>query len=126
MIQYKYVILSTCSTPNQVETNGLITFGRQVLSSTPETFPTENADIFWSYIVAPFWSDANTSTNGSVYWEIHIVEQSAAMLNQVSNLVQSQYPESQFSGTWMLVATWKDVLSPTLTMVSSTTKGLLT
>ena len=54
------------------------------------------------------------------------MEQSAAMLNQVSNLVQSQYPESQFSGTWMLVATWKDVLSPTLTMVSSTTKGLLT
>jgi hypothetical protein len=99
-----------------VDTNGLITFGRQVLGSTPETFPTENADIFWSYIVAPFWSDADTSTNGSVYWEIHTVEQSAAMINQVSNLVQSQYPESQFSGTWMLVATWKDVLSPTLTM----------
>lgn len=46
------------------------------------------------------------------------MDQSASMLSDVSNLIQSQYSDSQFSGTWMLVATWKNVVSPTLTMVS--------
>ena len=67
--------------------------------------------------MAPFWSDVDTTVNGTVYWEVHS-DLSASMLDDVSELVRSQQPDTQFSGTWMLIATWKDVVSPTLTFVS--------
>ena len=86
-------------------------------SSSSQPFPTASADIFWSFIAAPFWSDVNILENGSVYWEVLGQGGSAATLSDVSNLIRSQYNEVQFSGTSMVVATWQDVVSPSLTMV---------
>lgn len=84
---------------------------------SPQPFPTDSADIFWSFIAAPFWSDVNLLENSSVYWEIRGTDDSNIALSEVSDLIRSQYTELQFTATWMLVATWQDVVSPSLTTV---------
>lgn len=101
----------------QVSSNGLISFGRPVTDDSPQPFPTDSADIFWSFIAAPFWSDVNLLENSSVYWEIRGTDDSNIALSEVSDLIRSQYIELQFTATWMLVATWQDVVSPSLTTV---------
>ena len=83
-------------------------------NASPEPFPTSTADVFWSYIAAPFWSDISTTTSGSVSWELI---NSDDTLRQVSNLIQAQTGDNYFSGTWMLVAYWENVLLPNTNMV---------
>lgn len=101
--------------PNiQVSTNGLISFGRSVSNPSPEPFPTSTADVFWSYIAAPFWSNISTTTSGSVSWELI---NSDDTLTLVSNLIQAEVGDNYFSGMWMLVAYWENVQSPNTNMV---------
>ena len=97
----------------------MISFGRPVISPASGPFPTDSPDIFWSYIAAPFWSDVNTTVNGTISWEIHRTIESPVILSDVSNLIRSKFIQTPFSGTWMLVATWRNVESPSMTIVSS-------
>ena len=62
------------------------------------------------YIVAPFWSDIDTRTEGSISYEIHTNKTSLSLLQHVSRFIQ-QKEQNQFSATWMLVAEWSSVLS---------------
>ena len=96
----------------QVGTNGLITFGRSFGGSTPEVFPSTNADVFWRYIVAPFWADFDSISNGAVSYAIYTNENSSSLLNDVSQLIQSETNDGDFVGSWMLVGYWENLPSP--------------
>ena len=93
----------------QVSTNGLITFGSFRLNSEPERFPTADADTFWTFIVAPFWADFDTTVGGTVLWEIHNSTNSLDLLMQVDNFIRDEYGDADYTGTWMLVAFWENV-----------------
>ena len=90
----------------QVTNDGYFSFGRPVtccpdlsLSSTVRS----------NYIVAPFASDTNiASGTGSVSYEVHNMTTSPGLLSKVNKYIQ-QSEQVRFSGTWMLVAEWKDV-----------------
>jgi len=89
----------------QVSTNGLISFGRSFKSHSPHLFPETD---FYNYLVAPFWSD-NDITNGvgEVSYQTYNNSQSEA-LTYVSTYIKQQH-QVNFSGTWMLIAEWKNV-----------------
>lgn len=63
------------------------------------------------YMIAPYWSDINTRSIGSVSYEVHSNQTSLLLLHKVSKFIR-QKEQSQFSGTWMLVAEWNSVPSP--------------
>jgi hypothetical protein len=93
----------------QVATNGYFSFGQKRTSlETPAPF--SGSDTL-EYIVAPYWSDINTRSVGSVSYEIHTNQTSLSLLHKVSKYIREK-EENQFSGTWMLVAEWNSVSRP--------------
>lgn len=87
----------------------MISFGRYVFESTdPALFPTTSPDIFWSYVVAPFWANFNATQYGNVSWEIHDISQSPDLLNQVNNFIQVD-EGINFTGTWMMIGFWEEL-----------------
>ncbi len=86
----------------QVSTNGIISFGRPFPYHSPHLFPGT------SYLVAPFWTDNDiTKGVGEVSYQVYDNCQSES-LSWVSTYI-SQQQQLNFSGTWMLVAEWRDV-----------------
>ena len=88
----------------QVGTNGLITFGEpnDANDGGPEPFPVS----YWTYAVAPFWQQFNTTGEGRVLWRI--VNDSDS-LDMVNTLIKGEYGDTDFDGFWMLVASWENV-----------------
>ncbi len=69
------------------------------------------ATYFPTYIVAPFWTDIDTSTgDGQVNYEVFdsAVSSSTVKLEEVSSFVSAK-EGTEFSGSWMLVAEWSKV-----------------
>lgn len=93
----------------QVSTNGLVSFGRPFTDRDPETFPSDTSDVFWRYIAAAFWADWLTLTSGNVSWELHTALSSRSLLEEVDDLIQREYGDTNFTGSWMLVAFWENV-----------------
>lgn len=100
---YNHVFLS------QVSTNGLVSFGRPFTSRDPTTFPATTSDVFWRYIAAIFWADWLTIGSGKVSWELHTANSSQSLLEQVDDLIQREYGDTNFTGSWMLVTSWENV-----------------
>ena len=94
-----------------MSTNGLVSFGRAFTSSSPELFPSTESNIFWRYIAAIFWADWDTTNSGVVSWELHTSSESELLVNQVDTLIQMEYGDTNFTGLWMLVASWENVTS---------------
>lgn len=97
----------------QVGTNGVLSFREPFTPFTPILFPSESANIFNSYVLAPFWSDVDNSVGtGRIFYEVHRRANSNTnsnfLLEQVSDFI-SNYTGDDFSGTWMLVAQWDHV-----------------
>ena len=85
--------------------NGIISFGRPFPSHSPNLFPGTS---FYNYLVSPFWSDNDITNNvGEVSYQIYNESQSEA-LTFISTYINQQQ-QVQFTGTWMLVAEWKNV-----------------
>ena len=95
----------TTSEHVQVNSNGYLSFGRSVTSSTPYLFP-KSED--YTYMVAPFWTNQDTRLEGEVSFEAHNASRSDQLLRQVSNYINNNI-ENSFSGTWMVVAEWNGV-----------------
>ena len=106
--------------PLQVGTNGYFSFGTRQTVYSPSLFsPTSTPN----YLVAPFWADIDTNVHGSISYEVHNTSagsSSTALLNRVSTFISNQQ-STQFSGTWMLVASWYQVspVDGTSSVVSS-------
>ena len=86
----------------KVGTNGAITFGDTIGDDAdiPELFPPS----IWTYMVAPFWQNVNTTDKGRVVWDI--LDHS---LESVNTLIKDEQGDTHFNGLWMLVASWEDV-----------------
>ena len=50
----------------QVGDNGVISFGKPFLFYQPQQFPTINANIRNSFVVAPFWADVDNRKSGKI------------------------------------------------------------
>ena len=68
--------------------------------------------------MAPFWADFDTSTHGTVSWEIHDRQNSPALMSMVDNFIGDEYGDEIFEGSWMLVAFWENMKPSGLTAVS--------
>ena len=99
---------SECTTQQQVSTNGLVSFGRSISSADPQLFPTSTPEVYWSYILAPFWADLDTTEGGMVSWELHDMSHSPQLLDTVNTFIQT-LNDVNFTGSWMLVTFWEDV-----------------
>ena len=62
------------------------------------------------YIVAPFWADHDTSVGGQVSFEVHNSSSGTptALLTRVNAYIRQQL-QTDFRGTWMLIAEWREV-----------------
>ena len=80
---------------NQVCIDGFILLG--VKDSFPPPF-----------FVAPYFS-VSLYHVGKVSYEVHTTTTSMSLLSKVNSLID-EHMQTQFSGEWMLVAEWKDVV----------------
>ena len=79
---------------------------RPFTDNSPSAFPTNDPEVYWEYLAAPFWSNSDLRQEGSVTWEIHT---SDVQTNNVSNFIQDEYGDTVFNGTWMMVVQWKNL-----------------
>lgn len=92
----------------QVGTNGFISFGREFNFTNVALFPSTSAGIYFSYVVAPFWSDIDTRLAGKVTYSVH--DSNSTILESVNNYIRRRLQDnSNFRGVWALVATWENV-----------------
>ena len=95
----------------QVGVNGIISFDREFSLNSPENFPSTDGKVFYSYLVAPYWSDIDTRREGRVRYESYYLGDSIAsdrQLNTVNDFIQTE-EDSDFQGNWMMLASWEDV-----------------
>ena len=86
-------------------TYGYLSFGGSYIEYTPELFP-EGGQL----LVAPFWADIDVTRGvGDIRYEVHTTSSTGSFLTDVSDFI-SNVTESQFTGHWMLLVEWKDVL----------------
>ena len=59
-------------------------------------------------LVAPFFSDIDTSKGtGTISYEIHTLRKSEALFTDINAIINDQM-DTEFSGTWLLLAEWKN------------------
>ena len=95
----------------QVGTNGIFSFGRDFRQDLPAQFPSLDADVYFSYLVAPYWSNIDTRLDGQVNYEVHVAGESSisdSYLGRVSAFIDAEL-DTGFVGNWMVVATWDGV-----------------
>ena len=88
----------------QIGTNGVISFHQPFTHHEPSLFPSDLTFISSAFLLAPFWSDIDISVYGSIFYEVHR-EADSSLITQVNHFI-SNHTESNFTGTWMLVAQW--------------------
>ena len=95
----------------------MISFQEGFAHHLPNHFPSELTFISSAFLLAPFWSDIDTMLYGSILYEVH--DQSNSMLlSQVNDFI-SNYTESTFDGTWMLVVQWDEVIHHSVAAMTS-------
>lgn len=94
----------------QVVSDGYFSFGATpYVASRTAPFSTS---YYPTYLVAPFWSDTDTSAgrSGKVFYEVFDSAMTSSRMNLelVSSFI-TQQTGMEFSGTWMLLAEWSKV-----------------
>ena len=88
----------------QVNTNGLLSFGRQGRFNVPQLFP---ASAGYNYLVAPLWVNIDISNRvGEISYEVHSFNSS--YVRSISTFI-SQNQQVRFNASWMLVVEWNSV-----------------
>jgi len=87
-----------------VDTNGLISFLREVSQFTPDAFPLAGD----RRLVAAFWADVDTRQNqGRVYYR---ETTDSAILQRATDDVRRSFVKlTRFTATWVFVASWNRV-----------------
>ena len=96
--------------------NGFFSFGRRVAASSSENFPDRTNSTH--NIVAPFWANQDTHTEGQVSYEVHNPSTSNQLLLQVSLFI-TQIMNNDFLWTWMIIGEWKDLVLGSTAKVTS-------
>lgn len=91
--------------------NGIISFDRAFSLGAPENFPSMDGDVYYSYLVAPYWSNIDTRRAGRVQYEAYLRGDSEASDQQMSEVDEFLGDEEDidFVGEWMLLASWERV-----------------
>ena len=92
---------------SQVGTNGIISFQQPFTHHIPFLFPSEFTFVSSAFLLAPFWSDVDITTTGSVQYEVH-TGGTDSFISQVSSFIADYYGR-HFIGEWLLVAQWSRV-----------------
>ncbi|NWU19564.1 TECTA protein, partial [Dyaphorophyia castanea] len=85
-----------------VNNNGVISFDEPVRQYTPDPFPLADGRPF----VAPYWADVDNVLGGDIFYR---QTTNPALLAGISQDITQYFPESPFTATWALVATWDHV-----------------
>ena len=88
-----------------------MSFGRDFRQDIPEAFPSTDAEIYFAYLVAPYWSNIDTRLDGQVNYEVYVMGESVISndyLGRVSTFINSEQ-DPAFTGNWMIVVTWDGV-----------------
>lgn len=60
-------------------------------------------------LVAPFFSDIDISYGtGRIRYEVHTLKSSEAIFSDINMIINDQM-KTEFSGTWLLLAEWRNV-----------------
>ena len=87
----------------QVNTNGAISFIRQVSQFTPDPFPLDNN----RRLIAPFWADVDTRRGGNVSYR---ESNDFSIRARVSDEIRRYFVRQRaFFASWVFVATWSNV-----------------
>ena len=89
----------------QVGSNGVISFQEGFSQHYPVLF---SSGVSFAFLLAPFWSDIDPTIYGLIRYQIHD-QLNSALLLQVNDFI-SNYTDSSFTGTWMLVVEWAEVV----------------
>lgn len=90
----------------QVNTNGVVSFLQNVVQYTPDSFPLGND----RRMIAPFWADVDTTTNGTVWYrettDFNLLREAT---DEVGRVFAVDFKFNPFRAEWMLIATWDRV-----------------
>uniref|UniRef100_A0A8C9U0A3 NIDO domain-containing protein n=1 Tax=Scleropages formosus TaxID=113540 RepID=A0A8C9U0A3_SCLFO len=93
-----------------VNNNGFLTFGQAVSSPYSSMFRSGYD------IIAPFWSNWNTTKSGVISYLT-----SGSVLEQATSDLHQYFPELNFTATWVFIVTWNVMeYYPTMGNVSNT------
>ena len=90
---------------------GIISFDRPFTSTFQQAFPSQSGDIFYSYLVAPYWSNIDTRLDGRVQYETLRLGDSDDVdlrFRFTNNVINSEL-NPNFTGNWILLANWENV-----------------
>ena len=100
---YNINIMHNTSGLLQVNTNGVLSFGRSHTSPGITNFTI----LFSPPIIAPFWDDINIVRGGAIYYR---QDSNSTITELVQQAVASEYPEAaSFEPSLVFVATWDRV-----------------
>ncbi|XP_078657568.1 sushi domain-containing protein 2-like isoform X2 [Branchiostoma floridae x Branchiostoma belcheri] len=86
-----------------VNTNGVISFLRQISQYTPDSFPLGDG----RRLIAPFWGDVDTRRGGDVMYR---ETTDPNILARATTDIVSAFPDlANFRAAWAFVATWHEV-----------------
>ncbi len=90
-----------------VSTNGVISFGQGLTQYRPEPFPLANN----ISILAVFWSDSDIQANGNVTYRPYLRNPSnAGIFGRAEAVIRQAFGnQSDFTASWMLMASWNKV-----------------
>ena len=91
--------------------NGLISFSYEFSLESAENFPSSDGKIYYSYLVAPYWSNIDTRRAGRVRYETYSRGDSEAADQQISTVENFLAVEENVTlvGEWMMLVSWEDV-----------------
>ena len=95
----------------QVNANGVVSFGDSFSTFRTSLFPTEKAHSFYAYVVAPFWSDIDISRLGQISWEIltpGVSSYGDRYFSMVSQFIRNTQGVA-FEGSWMMLVNYDEV-----------------
>ena len=101
---YPQVVTEIVTFNKQVGTNGYFSFDEAFTDYSSFEFP----GVGLNTLVAPMFCDIDISNErGRIRYEVHTQRSSPSLISQV-NLLINDYMNTEFPGTWMLIAEWKD------------------
>ena len=91
--------------------NGLISFSYEFSLQSGDNFPSKDAKIYHSHLVAPYWSNIDTRRAGRVRYETYSWGDSEAANQQISMVENFLSVEENvtLAGEWMMLVSWEDV-----------------
>lgn len=89
----------------QVGTNGYLSFDKVFTDYVTFEFPGDGHVT----LVAPFFTDIDISKGtGSITYEVHTPKNSEALFSGINAVINDQM-KTNFTGSWLIVAEWKNV-----------------